>query len=160
MAERVVAALGDLPVVVVSSAPEVVAWSTTQGLAVIDDPGTLDAAAAAGRAWVRSCSLARVVVVHADLPLATSLDIVERHAGPGIALIVPDHRDDGTPLLSVPSDAPFAFAYGPGSAAQHAAEARRCGLDVRIVRDPALGFDVDVEDDLRVLDTWRDRSPS
>src|SRR2546421_727571 len=75
-----------------------------------------------------------------------------------VAIVVPDHRDDGTPVLSLPVAAPFAFSYGRGSAARHIAEARRCGLDVRVLRDAGLGFDVDIEDDLRVLETLRDRS--
>jgi 2-phospho-L-lactate guanylyltransferase len=162
MAERVVSAIGDSPAVVVSSAPDVVAWAKAQGLEVIDDPGTLDAAADAGRRWVRTRSLARVVVVHGDLPLATSLDAVDARvqSGRGVAIIVPDHRDDGTPVLSLPAETPFVFAYGPGSAQRHADEARRCGLEVRIVRDPELGFDIDIADDLRALENLRDRSRS
>ena len=51
------------------------------------------------------------------------------------------------------------FAYGPGSAARHEAEARRHGLDVQVVRDPALGFDVDTPADLAELSTRRTRRP-
>jgi 2-phospho-L-lactate guanylyltransferase (CobY/MobA/RfbA family) len=70
-------------------------------------------------------------------------------------VIVPDHRDDGTPVLSLPTAAPFTFAYGPDSAARHANEARRRSLTVRIVRDPALGFDVDLAVDLAELEARR-----
>src|ERR1700704_4040053 len=62
MAERVVAAAGARPVVIVSSAPEVIAWADALGIAHVADPGSLDAAAAAGREWVRAQGLARVVV--------------------------------------------------------------------------------------------------
>jgi 2-phospho-L-lactate/phosphoenolpyruvate guanylyltransferase len=160
MAERVVGAAGARPVVVVSSAPDVVAWASERDLAVIDDPGSLDAAADVGRTWVRARGLGRVVIVHADLPLASSLDAVAGDGATPIAVVVPDHRNDGTPVLSLPAAAPFAFLYGPGSAARHVAEATRCGLDVRVLRDPALGFDVDIEDDLQLLDALRDRSHS
>ena len=44
------------------------------------------------------------------------------------------------------------YAYGPDSAARHIAEAERRALTVRIVRDPALAFDIDVADDLATLD--------
>src|SRR5579862_5814776 len=54
MAERVVAAAGSRPLVIVSSAPEVVAWARALGVACVDDPGTLDRAADAGRDWVRN----------------------------------------------------------------------------------------------------------
>ncbi|HEX4778070.1 MAG TPA: 2-phospho-L-lactate guanylyltransferase [Acidimicrobiia bacterium] len=151
MAEQVVRAAAGAPVVVVSSAIEVRDWAETLGVAVVDDPGTLDDAARAGCAWARGAS--RICVVHADLPYARSLDVLTRDAGNPVATIVPCHRDDGTPALSLPGDAAerFRFAYGPGSARRHIAAARAVGLAVRVVRDPLLAFDVDVPDDLAVL---------
>jgi len=67
--------------------------------------------------------------------------------------VVPCHRDDGTPVLSVPTDTDteFEFAYGEDSFRRHVALARRHGLAVRVVRDPNLAFDVDVSDDLARL---------
>lgn len=150
MAERVVAAARPHAVVIVSSAPEVVAWAADLECIVIDDPGSLDAAAAAGRDWARTRGFTRVVIAHGDLPLATSLAAVVDNAAGGV-VIVPDHREDGTPVLSIPADAPFTFAYGPDSAARHVAEAQRIGCEVRIVREPTLQFDVDVAEDLDTL---------
>ena len=155
MAECVVTAAGSRPVVVVSSAAEVIAWAHEHDCDVVDDPGSLDAAAAAGRKWAEDRGLARYAVVHADLPLARSLDAVVNDGAAPVAVIVPDHRDDGTPVLSLPTAVPFTFAYGPDSAARHVAEAERRSLTVRIVRDAALGFDVDVADDLAALDALR-----
>jgi 2-phospho-L-lactate guanylyltransferase len=159
MADRVVAAAGDRPTVIVSSAADVVDWARALGLAQIDDPGTLDGAARAGRDWVRARNLARVVVMHADLPLASTLDGVADDAGAPIAVLVPDHHDDGNPVLAIPSAADFAFAYGPGSCARHIAEAQRCGLHVRLVRDRALGFDVDDAADLAALADAHEPTP-
>ena len=159
MAERVVAAAASRPVVVVSSAPEVIEWARALGLASVDDPGTLDLAAEAGRQWVRDQGLARVVVMHADLPLATALDGIADDAAAPVAVVVPDHHDDGNPVLAIPAAADFVFAYGPGSCARHTAEARRCGLDVRVVRDHALGFDVDDASDLEALAHERETAP-
>jgi 2-phospho-L-lactate guanylyltransferase (CobY/MobA/RfbA family) len=62
-------------------------------------------------------------------------------------------------VLAIPSAADFAFAYGPGSCARHVAEARRCGLDVRVVQDHALGFDVDDASDLEALAHERETTP-
>jgi 2-phospho-L-lactate guanylyltransferase len=151
MAERVVVAAGSRPVVVVSSAPDVTAWADALALAHIPDPGTLDGAAAAGRAWVRARGLVRTVVMHADLPLATSLDGIADDGDAPIAVLVPDHHHDGNPVLAIPTTVGFSFGYGPGSCERHAAEARRLGLEVRIVEDRALGFDVDDEADLDAL---------
>jgi 2-phospho-L-lactate guanylyltransferase len=155
MAECVVNAAAARPVVIVSSAMEVVAWARDHGCDVVDDPGSLDAAATAGRSWARDRGLARYAVVHADLPMARSLDAIAADGDALVAVIVPDHRDDGTPVLALPTAVEFTFAYGPGSAARHAEEARRRGLTVRIVSDPSLAFDVDVADDLIALDALR-----
>ena len=46
----------------------------------------------------------RVIVAHGDLPLAGDLRWVARF--PGVT-IVPDHGDDGTNVISVPTAAPW-----------------------------------------------------
>jgi 2-phospho-L-lactate/phosphoenolpyruvate guanylyltransferase len=161
LADSVAAAAGELPTVVVSSAPEVRDWARDRALAVVDDPGSLDRAASAGRAWVAGRGLVRAVVVHADLPHAHTLTAVTRDGGQPIVTAVPCHRDDGTPVLAVPVDVPFRFSYGPSSYRRHAAEARRLGLGFRVVRDADLAFDVDVSDDLEALEeAWSSASSS
>ena len=152
LATRVLAAATPFPAVVVSDAPEVREWAAAAGAAVLDDPGGLDASARAGVAWCRARGLPRAVVAHADLPWASSFAGVARDASRPVAVIVPCHRDDGTPVLSVPADVDFPFAYGVGSFRRHVAIARELGLAVRVVRDPALAFDVDVPDDLARLE--------
>ena len=159
MAESVVSAAAQRLVVIVSSAPEVVTWARDRGLDVVGDPGSLDGAASAGREWAIDRGLARYAVVHADLPLASSFDAVVADGDAAIAVIVPDHRDDGTPVLALPTATPFTFAYGPGSAARHTAEAERRSLSVRIVRDSELAFDVDIAADLAELELLRNPAP-
>ncbi len=51
-------------------------------------------------------------------------------------------------MCSVPISLPFQFSYGEGSFRRHAAEARRVGAALRVVRRADLAFDVDVPDDL------------
>lgn len=149
MAENVVVAAGTLPVAVVSNAREVRSWAATLGLTVLDDPGTLDLAAAAGLGWAAAAGFGRVVVAHADLPLATSLAPVATDGLRPVVTAVPCHRDDGTPVLSLPTAATgFVFAYGPGSFRRHAAAARAAGLAFRVRRDRRLGRDVDTPEDL------------
>ena len=150
MADCVVEAGGTLPMVVVSSAPEVRAWAETRTLEVVEDPGAgLDAAAREGVQWFRARGFDRVIVAHADLPRARpgSLEPFADLA-PGDVVIVPSHRDDGTPVLSIPVHPPFPFAYGVGSAHRHAQIARQLGLAVQLVRDDELGYDVDLPEDL------------
>ncbi len=151
MAARVLDAGGALRPLVVTSDAEVVAFARARGAECIADPGSLDGAALAGRAWAAARGATRVVVAHADIPGAHDLDELARDGAAPIAVVVPDHHHDGTPVLSVPIAAPFSFAYGPGSFERHCHEARRAGLRVHVVVDDALGFDVDDPDDLARL---------
>ena len=153
MADAVVGASANRPIVVVSSAVEVARWCDEHELLRLDDPGSLNGAADRGRDWAREHRLARVVVVHGDLPNASTLDEVADDGAAPIAVLVADHRSDGTTVCAVPSAAPFEFSYGPGSFDRHLGAARRAGLEVRIVRDPALAFDVDVPEDLARLES-------
>lgn len=146
MATAVVTAARPLPVVVVCDDIEVREWALGFGAEVLWTPGLgLDGAVAAGVDHVADAGFDRVVVSHADLPLATGL----RHVAEGIgAVIVPDRRADGTNVISLPSRSGFRFAYGPGSFHRHRAEAERLGLEVTVLDDGDLSWDVDVPDDL------------
>jgi 2-phospho-L-lactate guanylyltransferase len=64
--------------------------------------------------------------------------------------VVPDRRDDGTNVVCVPTGLRFVFSYGPGSFARHRAEADRLRVPYRVLRDPRLGWDVDVPADLEL----------
>jgi 2-phospho-L-lactate guanylyltransferase len=150
MATRVVRAAGALPVTVVCEDPAVRDWAAEVGAAVAWTPGLgLDGAVEAGVEAVAAAGAERVVVAHADLPLATGLDHVVGRAG---VLLVPDRRTDGTNVIALPAGSGFRFSYGPGSFARHRHEAARLGLPVEVRTDAALGWDVDVPDDLRLPD--------
>ena len=150
MADRALAAAGPLPAVVVSSAPEVVQWATENGAALLPDPGDLNRAASAGIEWCRDRALSRAIIAHADLPLAAPGALLQLAADAGQPIIglVPCHRDDGTPVLAVPTRLDFVPSYGPGSFRRHMIDARAAGFGVRVIHDAELGFDVDVPADL------------
>lgn len=146
MATRVVASAGTLPVAVVCDDPEVAAWARDHGALVVWEPERgLNRAVEAGVARLGSEGVARVIVAHGDLPLARDLRWVGE--GEGVT-IVPDRAGNGTNAICVPAGAGFTFSYGPGSSARHVAEAARLGLQVRVVREPALAHDVDLPADL------------
>lgn len=145
MAARVIAAAAPLTVIVVTSDEEVAAFARETGASVVDDPGSLDAAAHAGVAAARAMGAERVIVAHADLAKPTPFAWVADFDG---VTIVPDRRGEGTNVLALPVDAPFVFAYGDGSRARHLDEARRIGLAVRVCVDDDLGWDVDEPTDL------------
>lgn len=147
MAEAVLAAAGDLPVAVACEDHGVAAWARRHGALVVWAPGRgLNGAVEDGVAALAGRGADQVVVSHADLPRARRLDHL---AWIGGVTLVPDRRDDGTNVACVPSRAGFRFAYGPGSLGRHAAEAARLGLPLRIVREPALAWDVDRPCDLQ-----------
>ena len=146
MATRVLAAAAPLPTTVVCDDEGVATWARACGASVVWSPGRgLNRAVADGVAWLAARGTTRVVVAHADLPLAERL--AELADGSGVTL-VPDRRDDGTNVAVVPVSAGFRFSYGVGSFARHVAEADRIGLALTVVRRPDLIWDVDLPADL------------
>lgn len=150
MAERVVAAAAPLPVAVACDDDGVATWARAQGAEVVWTPGVgLDGAVQQGCELLVAGGAARVVVCHADLPRAAGLARLA-DGFDGITF-VPDRRDDGTNVASIPASAVavgFTFAYGPGSFGRHVAEAARVDVPVRVLRLPELQWDVDTPDDL------------
>lgn len=156
MGEQVLAAARPLPVAVVCDDAEVAAWARAQGALVIPEPGLgLNGAVTAGVAHLARAGVSRVIVAHADLPLAVDLPDLG-HANR--VTLVPDRRLDGTNVVCVPTDVGFAFSYGPGSCLRHWLEATRLGLAVEVVREPRLAWDVDIPSDLEGL-AWCGASP-
>jgi len=146
MATIVARAAAPLPVAVVCDDEEVAGWAGSIGAEVVWCPGRgLNGAVGDAVGHLASSGVARVVVAHADLPLATGLAALA--PGHGVTL-VPDRRDDGTNVLVVPAASGFRFAYGPGSFGRHLLEAARLDLEAHVVRDRRLAWDVDVPADL------------
>jgi 2-phospho-L-lactate guanylyltransferase len=149
MAENVVAACAPLPVAVVCDDPEVAAWATALGATVMWEPGQgLNGAVRSGIEQLAAAGVQWVIVAHGDLPRARDLGSLAPFAG---ITLVPDRKDDGTNVLRLPVASDFRFAYGAGSFRSHLAEAFRLGLAVRVVRNPALAYDVDWPADVAEL---------
>lgn len=150
MAERVVRAAHEFPVHVVTDDTAVAAWARDLGAAVIA-PGVrgLTPSVSAAREQLRTNLTAhhRIIIAHADLPVAEDLRVV---TGDGVA-IAPDRAGDGSNVLSLPVHAPFTFRYGPGSFAAHRVEAERRGLGFTVIHDPSLALDIDDPADLAAL---------
>jgi len=146
MADRVLTAAAPLPVAVVCDDDEVAAWAEGRGARVLWRPGLgLNGAVADGVATLAGEGVDRVLVTHADLPLATDFDVLLNAEG---IVLVPDRHEDGTNVASIPATCGFEFAYGPGSFARHCAEAARLDLPLTVHRPPRLTWDVDVPADL------------
>lgn len=154
MATTVVEAAHSLSIWIVCGDREVATFATERGCNVIwRPPEGLNRAVTDGVDVLGAEGFDRVVVSHADLPLATDLTwLAEPGADDrGGVVLVPDRRNDGSNVLALPTKSGFRFAYGPGSAHAHELEAERIGLTFRSVPDADLGWDVDVPEDLSVF---------
>jgi 2-phospho-L-lactate/phosphoenolpyruvate guanylyltransferase len=146
MAARVILAGAPLPVAVVCDDAEVADWARQRGALVVWEPGRgLNGAVEAGVARLADLGVDWVTVVHADLPLAERIGLLD--AFDGITL-VPDRQDNGTNVIRLPVDCGFHFSYGPGSFERHLEECARLGMAVSVLRRPELAFDLDWPSDL------------
>lgn len=150
MATNVVHACGDTPVFIVENDDEVRAWAHSLDARTVADPGGgLNAAIEAGRISLHKAGFHRIVIAHADLPLATSFAGIDDYDG---ITLVPDRHGDGTNVMSFDPAIAFPFSYGRHSFVRHLASARAIGLSVRIIHDRNLSADVDFPDDLNFAD--------
>lgn len=146
MAEHVLGAIAPLVVAVVCDDNEVAAWAIEHGALLLEEPGLgLNGAVTAGVRALADAGADEVLVVHADLPLASGLADLAGHDG---VTLVPDRREDGTNVACVPAHAGFRFSYGPGSFGRHCEETARLSLDLRVVHDLVLAWDVDLPADI------------
>ncbi|HQZ35135.1 MAG TPA: 2-phospho-L-lactate guanylyltransferase [Ilumatobacteraceae bacterium] len=157
-AERVLAAAGELPVFIACDSESVADWATAHAATVLWHPGVgLNAAVNNSVAELRRRGADHVVVAHGDLPLATNLALV---VTAGSLTLVPDARDDGTNVASLPAALDFEFEYGAGSFHRHLSRAIAAGLPVTVRRDACLALDIDTPFDLthplvqEVLPAW------
>jgi 2-phospho-L-lactate/phosphoenolpyruvate guanylyltransferase len=134
--------------VVVSPDREVWRRADAMGCRVVEEPpgvGDLNGALAAAAADAGNGS--PLLVVAADLPLASAagLETVLAAAGAPVA-VVPSHDGGGTNVLAWRDPESFAPSFGPGSATRHLAVPGAVRVD-----EPGLSLDVDTAEDLRVV---------
>jgi 2-phospho-L-lactate/phosphoenolpyruvate guanylyltransferase len=136
---------------VVTSDPRAAAIAAEYGAGAIPDGGAgLNGALARGRAQaLAEAGDCAGLILPIDLPLATPAALA------GVAnaahAIVPDESGAGTNVLCLAPAAfrTFRFAFGARSFAAHRASAYEMGLDIPVVEDPLLMFDVDTPEQYR-----------
>jgi 2-phospho-L-lactate guanylyltransferase len=150
-------AFGASRTIIVTASPEIARIAAHAGLHVVaEKPGCgLNDAVAQGARHARTLAADALLVVPADLGLATSADLQESAIAiphqPG-CLIVPDRRLSGTNLLGLAPAREDLFAFGADSLHRHAEIAKLAGCEVRIHHSDALSLDLDLPEDYAA---WR-----
>jgi 2-phospho-L-lactate guanylyltransferase len=158
MADQVFNSARPLPLYVVCDDEEVAHFADTRACTVLWKPGLgLNAAVQAAVDDLALLGHDHVVVAHGDLPRAKDMQPL---AEDGVITLVPDLRNDGTNVISLPVGTSFEFSYGPRSFARHLATARSTGRAISVRHHPLFAHDVDTPDDLahplvqEVLPPW------
>lgn len=150
----VIAALRAAPIdriLVAAGGPEAAAAASALGVAAhIDPPSVTSLDAAVAAAAGRSDRRADLLVVAADLPRLTAVDIGLLLATDAEVAVSPTHGGGTGGLLRRPADR-IRTAYGPASARRHLELATAAGASFASV--PTAGFhaDVDTSADLAAL---------
>jgi len=170
MVGDVLAALAEIvgiaEVVVVTAEDAAAGAAGRAGAIVVPDPVEAGQSAAAeiGVGTARERGAERALLVPGDCPALDPGEVAAllmRYTTAERAVaIVPDRHGRGTnALLLTPPDA-LAPAFGPGSLARHAAQARAAGAVVKVAQAPSLELDVDTPGDLAALREALDRRTS
>ena len=98
-----------------------------------------------------------VIILHADLPMATAVDmsnLVSAHHTSGCAVtLVPDNQHNGSNAILVNLPTQMRFAYGANSYRAHLRFAEQQHLSVQTVENARIGCDIDLWHDFQSLFT-------
>ena len=145
--------IGD--VVVISRDQQVRRQAKQQGAwALVESGANLNTALKQAIAWVLARGGQTVLILPADLPLLTLVDLREmtqlgQHS-PG-AVIAPCHRGDGTNALLIFPPNLILPEFGINSFRRHCKALTAAGVEPIIYRSPTLSFDLDLPADLFAL---------
>jgi 2-phospho-L-lactate guanylyltransferase len=148
-ASRVLIAAADLETFVACDDEEVAQWATSMGAQVLWGPelglnGAVDTAVAA----VGELGFHRVLISHADLPLAQDYSQLLAAYDPAAVILIPDRFLDGTNVVIRPVDLDLPASYGGGSFKSHLRLALASGHQVTVRMDVRLGLDLDTPAEL------------
>ena len=138
---------------VVLTSDEGVRAGLPSGVRSLEEEPDLRGLSAQLESAARRLGVGELLILHADLPLATPealRDLVaQAPTAPSATLVRPD--DGGTNAMLLRPPGRFALAYGKGSGDLHEAAAQEAGLEVRRADVPALSLDLDTPTDVRWL---------
>ena len=138
---------------VVLTSDEGVRAGLPSGVRSLEEEPDLRGLSAQLESAARRLGVGELLILHADLPLATPealRDLVaQAPTAPSATLVRPD--DGGTNAMLLRPPGRFALAYGKGSGDLHEAAAQAAGLEVHRAEAPALALDLDTPADVRRL---------
>ena len=148
--------LGGARTLVVSRDSRALAIARAHGATALQeaDGGGLNRALAQGAAHAAWRGAEATLVLPADLPLIAGEDLrvlIRLARGRRHLVIARDRAGTGTNALFTAPAGEYPYRFGSGSFRRHLYEARRLGLGARILRRPALAFDIDTPRDLADL---------
>jgi FO synthase len=112
---------------------------------LLDDDNELNSSLESGLARAMAAGATTVLILPADLPLLSVLDVEQLLIGArcsGIAL-APDRHERGTNAVCMTLPARLRLQFGEGSFLKHYRQAAAFGAGATCVRTRSLGFDVD-----------------
>jgi 2-phospho-L-lactate guanylyltransferase len=142
-------------VLVISRDSSALAIARDMGARTVQEDGTPSLNTALRRATVIAQAYASrgVLVIPADLPLLTAVDVLTllaRAVDPPVVVIAPDRRRRGTnALLLSPADL-IEYDFGGNSFERHCERARRASARLEVVELPSLGLDLDLPEDMEL----------
>ena len=157
-------------VAVVSGDPDVRQLSESRGLQVIDEASvaSLNADVTHAVEILQRMDAKRITIIHADLPLATALEIdrvcgVHKNSAATetspTTVIIPAADHQGTNVLSFDAKHPIPFSYGPNSFNLHCEAVRETTAKLAIAESETLSIDIDEPSDLEQLLAYCRRHP-
>ena len=120
---------------------------------VLEEDGELRGLSAQLESAAERLALDELLILHADLPLATAEAlhnlVAQAPPSPSATLVRPE--DGGTNAMLLRPPGRFPLAYGKSSGDLHEAAARKAGMAVRRAEAPGLSLDLDTPADVRAL---------
>ena len=141
--------------VILTSDPDVVRWSSENNLKVIEDFSPLNEALANCIVMLNNQEheLDNLLIVFSDLPMLTTTDLANilKLLNDCDVVICPDLRLEGTNVLAVRKSILFKPMYGIDSFRKHLE--LFSNIRVKVYVSLGTGFDLDTEEDLKLLKT-------
>ncbi|MEZ5539600.1 MAG: 2-phospho-L-lactate guanylyltransferase [Pseudomonadales bacterium] len=148
-------------ITLVTRCPDVAQLAAQQHCEVLnlDEDRCLNSGIAAAIATLTARGTTQALILHADLPLATSSDIddiILAHQNNAAAItLIPDNDSNGTNAMVLTLPTTMQFFYGHHSYSAHRDFCRMQGIDEQTVYNTRLGSDIDLWQDFAPLLSMR-----